>query len=109
MAAPELNRAHQQDIRLKIKTSQLVNRLQDFVLDGVDPKTGNPIEIDAGRMKAIEILLRKSLPDLSAVTLSGAGEKGEHLIGLADEAFARIASRLASVAPGTTGSPDQPE
>jgi hypothetical protein len=69
--AARLNKAHQDDVRLKIKTSQLVNRLQDFVLGGVDPKTGDPIEIDPQRMKAIEILLRKSLPDLSAVTLSG--------------------------------------
>jgi hypothetical protein len=79
MAAPTLNRAHQKDIREKIKTSQLVNRLQDFVLDGVDPKTGNPIEIDSARLKAIEILLRKSLPDLSAVTHEGGGENGEIL------------------------------
>lgn len=71
MAAPELNRAHQQDIRLKIKTSQLVNRLQDFALGGSDPKTGKPMEIDAGRMKAIEILLRKSLPDLASVEMKG--------------------------------------
>jgi hypothetical protein len=110
MAAPDLNRAHQQDIRLKIKTSQLVNRLQDFVLDGKDPKTGDPVEIDSARLKAIEILLRKSLPDLSAVTLSGAGENGEHLHKVsADEAFARIASRLAGIAPGTAGSPDSAE
>lgn len=74
MAAPELNRAHQQDIRTKIKTTQLVKRLQDFVLDGVDPKTGDPIEIDAQRLKAIEILLRKSLPDLSAITHKGDDE-----------------------------------
>ncbi len=69
--AARLNGAHQSDIRLKIKTSQLVNRLQDFALDGVDPKTLEPIEIDGARLKAIEILLRKSLPDLSAVTHSG--------------------------------------
>ena len=68
--AARLNTAHQQDVRLKIKTSQLVNRLQDFALDGVDPKTGNPIEIDGQRMKAIEILLRKSLPDLSSVDVA---------------------------------------
>lgn len=72
--AARLNGAHQADIRAKIKTSQLVNRLQDFVLDGKDPKTGDPIEIDAPRLKAIEILLRKSLPDLSAVTVSGDAE-----------------------------------
>jgi hypothetical protein len=75
--AARLNGAHQADIREKIKTSQLVNRLQDFVLDGVDPKTGNPIEIDTARLKAIEILLRKSLPDLSAVAHEGTGASGE--------------------------------
>lgn len=69
--AARLNGAHQADIRAKIKTSQLINRLQDFVLDGVDPKTGNPVEVDSGRLKAIEILLRKSLPDLSAVQHTG--------------------------------------
>ena len=77
--AARLNGAHQADIRAKIKTSQLVNRLQDFALDGVDPKTGNPIEIDNPRLKAIEILLRKSLPDLSAVQHTGSGPAGEVL------------------------------
>lgn len=72
--AARLNGAHQADIRAKIKTSQLVNRLQDFALDGVDPKTQKPMEIDPARLKAIEILLRKSLPDLSAVTISGDAE-----------------------------------
>ena len=72
--AARLNGAHQADIRAKIKTSQLINRLQDFVLGGKDPKTGDLVEVDAGRLKAIEILLRKSLPDLSAVTVSGDGD-----------------------------------
>ena len=72
--AVRLNKAHQDDVRLKIKTSQLVNRLQDFVLGESDPKTGELIEIDAPRLKAIEILLRKSLPDLSSVTLQGDDE-----------------------------------
>ena len=75
--AARLNGAHQADIREKIKTSQLINRLQDFALDGTDPKTGNLIEIDSPRLKAIEILLRKSLPDLSAVTHEGTGPGGE--------------------------------
>lgn len=65
--AARLNKAHQDDVRLKIKTSQLVNRLQDFALGCRDPKTGDLMEIDAGRLKAIEILLRKSLPDLSHI------------------------------------------
>lgn len=69
--AARLNGAHQADVRLKIKTSQLVNRLQGFVLGEADPKTGEAIEIDTARLKAIEILLRKALPDLSSVTLGG--------------------------------------
>ena len=69
--AARLNGAHQADVRLKIKTSQLVNRLQGFVLGEKDPKTGDAVEIDPNRLRAIEILLRKSLPDLSNVTLTG--------------------------------------
>ena len=66
----------QEQTRAAIKTTQLVKRLQGFVLgeNEVTPnKDGDvkPIEIDALRLKALEILLRKSLPDLSAVTVSG--------------------------------------
>jgi hypothetical protein len=39
-----------------------------------DPDKAPPAEIDAGRLKAIEVLLRKTLPDLSAVTHSGDAE-----------------------------------
>jgi hypothetical protein len=69
-AVPSLEQ--QERTRAAIQTSQLVNRLQDFALgaEGVD--------IDSGRLKAIEILLRKSLPDLQAVTVSGPGSDGEH-------------------------------
>jgi hypothetical protein len=49
--------------RDKIRTSQLLNRLNDHVFSDV--------EVSQTQMKAIEILLRKSLPDLSAVELSG--------------------------------------
>lgn len=81
MAAPQLNRAHQQDIRLKIKTTQLINRLQAFALGEPAPNAtdddDSALEIDALRLKATEILLRKSLPDLSAVTHEGTGESGE--------------------------------
>lgn len=52
---------------------------------------------------AFMTLLGKVLP----TTLNGPGENGEHLIkATADEAFTRIASRLAGIAPGTTGSTD---
>jgi hypothetical protein len=65
------------DIREKIKASQLINRLQGFILGDKDPTTKKPIEIDANRLRAIEILLKKSLPDLSAVSIEGSGGNGE--------------------------------
>ena len=44
----------------------MINVLQDHALN-------DGSEISPSRMKAIEILLRKSVPDLSAITLSGEG------------------------------------
>jgi hypothetical protein len=64
----------QEQTRAAIKTTQLVKRLQCYALGIPEPNAvegAPPAEIDSGRLKAIEILLRKSLPDLSAVTLSG--------------------------------------
>jgi hypothetical protein len=49
--------------REKIRTSQLLNRLNDHIFSDA--------EISQTQLKAIEILLRKSLPDLSSVELSG--------------------------------------
>lgn len=69
MAAPRNNQSkHNEACREKIQTTQLINRLQNSVL-----KVGEeePKELTASQLKAIEILLRKSLPDLSAVTLEG--------------------------------------
>lgn len=62
--AARLNKLHQEDVRKKIQVSQLINVLQDHALN-------EGSEISVSRMKAIEILLRKSLPDLTAVTISG--------------------------------------
>lgn len=60
--AARLNLRQQEQTRAAIQTSQLVKRLQAYAL-------GEIAEIEAGRLKAIEILLRKTLPDLSAVTM----------------------------------------
>ena len=62
--AARLNKLHQDDIRKKIQTSQLLNVLQGHALKG----TG---DLSPTRLKAIEILLRKSIADLSAVTITG--------------------------------------
>lgn len=63
MAARTVKIRHDEETRAKIQTSQLLNRLNDHVFDNV--------EISQTQMKAIEILLRKTLPDLAAVTISG--------------------------------------
>jgi len=65
--AARLNRLHSEEIRTKIQASQLINVLQDHALTGEG-------DMSPTRMKAIEILLRKSVPDLSAVTISGDGD-----------------------------------
>lgn len=67
MAARTRKVAHDDRTRNKIRTSQLLNRLHDHVFG----KAAKPVDVSQTQMKAIEILLRKSLPDLSAVTLSG--------------------------------------
>lgn len=64
MAARKLKPHHQDDIRQKIQASQLINVLQNHAL-------GKTEELSQSRIKAIEILLRKSVSDLSAVTIGG--------------------------------------
>jgi hypothetical protein len=63
--AARIRKHHQDEIRAKIQASQLINVLQNHALGSGED------EFPASRMKAIEILLRKSVPDLSAVTISG--------------------------------------
>lgn len=68
MAGRPIGKLHQDDVRRKIQASQLLNVLQDHALSGEG-------DISVTRLKAIEILLRKSLPDLSAIQIDdGAGE-----------------------------------
>ena len=44
-------------VREKIRASQLINRLQAHIFDG--------LELSMSQVRAIEILLRKSVPDLT--------------------------------------------
>lgn len=50
-----------EEMRLKIKTSHLLNILQNHVLENA--------KLSQTQIKASEILLRKCLPDLTATTL----------------------------------------
>lgn len=61
--AERLRKMHQDDVRAKIQTSQLINRLENHALGQTD--------LSATQIKAIEVLIRKTLPDLSAVELTG--------------------------------------
>lgn len=69
------NKRQQDQTRAAIKTTQLVKRLQHFAL-GEKDEAGNDIELDANRLRSIEVLLRKALPDLSTVTLQGDEDGG---------------------------------
>lgn len=63
--AARLRKTHQEDVRTKIQTSQLINILQNHAL-------GKLKDLSESRRKSIETLLKKTLPDLSSVQLSNA-------------------------------------
>lgn len=67
MAARTRKVKHDDFTREKIRTTQLVNRLEKHAL--------GEISMEPTQVRAIEVLLRKSLPDLSSVTLSGDEDK----------------------------------
>jgi len=87
-----IGKLHQEDVRRKIQVSQLLNVLQDHALSGEH-------DLSPTRMKAIEILLRKSLPDLTAITISGDPDNPLEVVGLSKEqrdAAVRAAQRADS-------------
>jgi hypothetical protein len=54
---------HSDETRAKIKATQLINRLQAHVFDG--------LKLEMSQIRAIEILLRKCIPDLTSTTITG--------------------------------------
>jgi hypothetical protein len=61
MAARTRKIRHDEDTRLKIKVAQLINRLTAHA--------SGEVELTPTQVRAIEILLRKALPDLSDMRL----------------------------------------
>lgn len=57
MAATKRNAMWIEQTRQKVQASQLINRLQDHVL--------GTVELSATQVRAAEILLKKTLPDLT--------------------------------------------
>ena len=64
-----MGKLHQDDVRKKIQVGQLIKVLENHALSD-DEK-----ELSASRIKAIQILLSKSLPDLSSMQLTGDDDK----------------------------------
>lgn len=83
MAARTRKIRHDDETRLKIKTSQLINRLKDHAL--------GKVELSSTQVRSIEILLKKTLPDLSAIDHSG--EISTSKREMSDDELARIAAR----------------
>lgn len=63
--AARIRKQHQDEVRERIRVSQLINVLEKQALDESAP------DLSSSRLKAIELLLRKSLPDLSSIELQG--------------------------------------
>lgn len=61
-------------VRAKIQASQLINVLQNHALGAVSE------DLSPSRLKAIEILLRKSVPDLQSIQLSGDEENPVQIV-----------------------------
>jgi len=68
--AERLRKTHQDDVRTKIKVSNLLTRLQKFADGELTDE-----DISPTRLNAIKLLLSKALPDLSTVTVKN--EEGE--------------------------------
>jgi len=53
---------HPEQVRARIRATELINRLQAHIFDG--------LELSLSQVNAINILLRKCIPDLSAATVT---------------------------------------
>ena len=71
--AARLSPKHDEMTRNKIRTSQIVNRLQAFVFGEPDPMNGKPVQMTRDQLTAATTLLSKTLPALSNVEMSGEG------------------------------------
>ena len=63
--AARKNLMHSEETKERISTSQLINRLNANALGEIEPPLGR------NTIRSIEILLRKTLPDLKAVENTG--------------------------------------
>lgn len=72
--AARLRKTHQEDVRLKIQATQLINRLQNHALG--KKVGGKSVDLSPTQLRAIEILLKKAIPDLSSIDMAVGGKEG---------------------------------
>jgi hypothetical protein len=72
MAARIKKVRHDENTRSRIQGTQLVKRLQDYAF--------GLIQLDATQVRAIEVLLRKCMPDLSSQQLTGDKDNPVHQV-----------------------------
>jgi len=58
----EQNQKHRDSIR----TTQLIKRLQMHALGEPDPQSGEPVKLASSQIRAIEILLNRTVPTLQS-------------------------------------------
>ena len=75
MAATKRNAMLIEEARKKIQTTQLINRLQNHA--------HGKCEMSPTQVRAVEILLKKSVPDLASITLQGDADGGPVTVGWA--------------------------
>lgn len=68
--AARIRKTHQDEVRAKIQVSNLITRVQKYAEGELSDE-----DISPNRLNAIKLLLAKSLPDLSTVTIKN--EEGE--------------------------------
>jgi hypothetical protein len=73
--AARLRKTHQDDVRTKIKVTELINRVQDYALGILDDT-----DVSSNRLNAIKMLLAKTLPDLSSVQITGDEENPLNIV-----------------------------
>jgi hypothetical protein len=64
--AARLRKNHQEDVRTKIQVSNLITRLHKYAMGELTDE-----DISTNRLNAIKLLLAKTLPDLSAIEITG--------------------------------------
>lgn len=62
--AARLRKTHQDDVRVKIKVTELINRVQAYAMGELDDT-----DVSSNRLNAIKMLLAKALPDLTSVSI----------------------------------------